>query len=161
MVGSQTHCVHDDMGASDGMVQALRGEHDGQRSFTVLGADALPTGAVEDFLRYSVVLGYSPNTIKAYAHDLADLFTWVGVSRRDWRTLSVADIGEWVGWLRLPPAVRQGRVSVLPAVEPGVSERTLQRKVAAVSAFYGFHRRGDAMVTLQLTRWDRGFTAVE
>ncbi len=61
----------------------------------------------------------------------------------------------WVGWLRLPPAARQGRVSVLPAVEPAVTERTLQRKVAAVSAFYGFHRRLDPMVTLQLTRWDR------
>lgn len=54
-------------------VQALRGAHDGLQSFTVVGPDALPIGAVEEFLRYSVGLGYSPNTVKAYAHDLADL----------------------------------------------------------------------------------------
>lgn len=141
-------------------VQALRGVHDGLRSFTVLGPDALPLTAVEDFLRYSVALGYSPNTVKAYAHDLADLFTWVEVTDRDWRSVTVAGIGEWVGWLRLPTAARQGRVSVLPMVGPAVSERTLQRKIAAVSAFYGFHRRLDPAVTLQLPRWDRGFTRV-
>lgn len=44
-------------------------------------------------------------------------------------------------------------------VESAVSERTLQRKLAAVSAFYGFHRRLDPDISLQLTRWDRGFSA--
>lgn len=32
-------------------VQALRGAHDGQRSFTVVDSDALPIGSVEAFLR--------------------------------------------------------------------------------------------------------------
>ncbi len=141
-------------------VQALRGVHDGQRSFTVVDSDALPIRAVEAFLRHLVALGYSTNTVKAYAHDLADLFTWVEVMRRSWRNLSVADVGEWVGWLRLPATARQGRVSVLPTVDPAVSERTLQRKIAAVSAFYGFHRRLDPAISLQLTRWDRGFSSV-
>ncbi len=140
-------------------VQALRGVHDGQRSFTVVGADALPISFVEAFLRHLVALGYSPNTVKAYAHDLADLFTWLRFRRREWRTLTVADVGEWVAWLRLPGPARQGRIGVLPSVEPAVSERTLQRKLAAVSAFYGFHRRLDPGITLQLTRWDRGFSS--
>lgn len=140
-------------------VQALRGVHDGQRSFTVVDSDALPIGSAETFLRHLAALGYSPNTVKAYAHDLADLFTWLGFRRRDWRTLTVADVGEWVAWLRLPGPARQGRLGVLPSVEPAVSERTLQRKLAAVSAFYGFHRRLDPAITLQLTRWDRGFSS--
>ncbi len=71
----------------------------------------------------------------------------------------MADVGEWVVWLRLPGPARQGRVGVLPTVEPAVSERTQQRKLAAVSAFYGFHRRLDPEITLQLTRWDRGFSS--
>lgn len=140
-------------------VQALRGVHDGQRSFTVVGVDALPISSVETFLRHLAALGYSPNTVKAYAHDLADLFTWLRFRRRDWRILTVADVGEWVAWLRLPGPARQGRVGVLPSVEPAVGERTLQRKLAAVSAFYGFHRRLDPAIKLQLTRWDRGFSA--
>ena len=51
----------------------LTEEHDGQRSFTVMGSDALPVGSVERFIDHPVALGYSPNTVKAYAHDLADL----------------------------------------------------------------------------------------
>ncbi len=46
-------------------VQALRGVHDGQRSFTVVDSDALPIGSVETFLRHLAALGYSPNTVKA------------------------------------------------------------------------------------------------
>ena len=91
-------------------VQALRGVHDGQRSFTVVDSDALPISSVETFLRHLEALGYSPNTVKAYAHDLADLFNWVRFRRRDWRTLTVADVGEWVAWLGLPGPARQGRV---------------------------------------------------
>ena len=140
-------------------VQALRGVHDGQRSFTVVDFDALPISSVETFLRHLGALGYSPNTVKAYAHDLADLFAWLRYRQRDWCTLSVADVGEWVAWLRLPAEARQGRVGVLPSVNAAVSERTLQRKLAAVSAFYGFHRRLDPAITLQLTRWDRGFSS--
>lgn len=140
-------------------VQALRGLHDGQRSFTVVDSDALPIGSVETFLRHLAALGYSPNTVKAYAHDLADLFTWLRFRRRDWRILTAADIGEWVAWLRLPVPARQGRIGVLPSVDPAVGERTLQRKLAAVSAFYGFHRRLDPDITLHLTRWDRGFSS--
>lgn len=140
-------------------VQALRGVHDGQRSFTVVDADALPITCVEAFLGHLAALGYSPNTVKAYAHDLADLFEWLRHRQREWSTLTVADIGEWVAWLRLPSPARQGRVGVLPTVAAAVGERTLQRKLAAVSAFYGFHRRLDPEITLQLTRWDRGFSS--
>jgi len=140
-------------------VQALRGVHDGQRSFTVVDVDALPISSVETFLRHLTALGYSPNTVKAYAHDLADLFTWLRFRRRDWRTLTTAEVGEWVAWLRLPGPARQGRIGVSPTIEPVVSERTLQRKLAAVSAFYGFYRRLDPEITLQLTRWDRGFSS--
>ncbi len=111
-------------------VQALRSAHDGQRSLTVIDSDALPIPPVEAFLRHLVALGYSPNTVKAYAH-LADLFTWLRLTQRDWRSLTVAGVGEWVAWLRLPAMAQQGRVKVLPVVEPAVSERTLQCKIAA------------------------------
>ena len=82
-------------------VQALTEEHDGHRSFTVVGSDALPVGPSE-----SGSAG-------------------CGCRRRPGK----------------------GNVSVLPAVAPRLSERTLQRKLAAVSAFYGFHRRLDPAPT--------------
>jgi integrase/recombinase XerD len=41
-------------------------------SWTVLGYDQLPVEPVERFLAYSASIETSPNTIKAYAHDLRE-----------------------------------------------------------------------------------------
>jgi integrase/recombinase XerD len=40
-----------------------------------------------------------------------------------------------VAWLQLPPAGRAGEVAVLPSVVAEVSVSTVNRKLAAVSAF--------------------------
>ena len=42
----------------------------GTRSWTVLGDDDVPVVPVERFLAYLTGIGRSPNTVKAYAHDL-------------------------------------------------------------------------------------------
>ncbi|HZE16804.1 MAG TPA: site-specific integrase [Mycobacterium sp.] len=67
-------------------------------SWTVLGEDQLPVEPVERFLAYLASIEKSPNTIKAYAHDLKDWFTYLvahGVTGgpRRWRTLP----GSWPG----------------------------------------------------------------
>ncbi len=136
-------------------VQPLLGAHDGVRSYTVIDAGGLPIEPAEVFLRHLTVLGYSPNTVKAYAHDLADFFTWGASARIDWRSASIDQVGDWVVWLRLPELGRRGVVAVLPSVTPGVSERTIERKLGALGSFYAFHRRRDPAVSLSLTRFDR------
>ena len=45
----------------------------GARSWTVLGDDDVPVVPVDRFLAYLTDIGRSPNTVKAYAHDLKDL----------------------------------------------------------------------------------------
>lgn len=138
------------------VVQTLVSGSSGRLSYTVLGADGLPVGPAESFLAHLDHLNYSPNTVKAYAHDLQDLFGWLAVTRRDWRSVSLSDIGEWVSWLRLPRQLRIGAVSALPTVGAAVSERTLQRKIAAVSAFYDFHRRSDPGLGPEISQWVAG-----
>jgi hypothetical protein len=67
-------------------------------SWTVLGDDDLPVESVERYLAYLTDIERSSNTIKAYAHDLKDYFTfwgfavWTGV-RSGWRTSA----SSWVG----------------------------------------------------------------
>lgn len=41
-------------------------------SWTVLGDDAVPVAPIERYLVYLTDIERSPNTIKAYAHDLKD-----------------------------------------------------------------------------------------
>ncbi|WP_235508220.1 tyrosine-type recombinase/integrase [Agromyces sp. Soil535] len=110
----------------------------------------------ESFLAHLDHLNYSPNTVKAYAHDLQDLFAWLGDGDLDWRSLQLRDIGEWVAWLRVPRHLRNSGIPVLPGVGSAVSERTLQRKLAAASAFYEFHSRSDPGVELTLSQWSSG-----
>ena len=113
----------------------------GFESWTVLGEDQMPVEPVERFLAYLASIEKSPNTIKAYAHDLKDWFTylagtaWTGGRRR------LEDVAGFVAWLRLPPQARDGRVAVLPTVAHHCSAGSVNRKLAALTSFCGFHAR--------------------
>jgi hypothetical protein len=82
----------------------------------VLGEDQVPVEPVERFLAFLSAIERSPNTIKAYAHDLKDWFAFLAGRGLDWRSVTVEDVAGFVAWLRLPPAARDGRVAVLPTV---------------------------------------------
>ena len=76
-----------------------------RESWTVLGEDAVPVGPVERYLAYLTDIERSPNTVKAYAHDLKDWFVFLGGRGRDWREVRLEDVGEFVAWLRLRPSL--------------------------------------------------------
>ncbi len=115
----------------------------GTRSWTVLGDDDVPVVPVDRFLAYLTDIGRSPNTVKAYAHDTKDLWQFLGFRDLDWREARLEDIAGFVAWLQLPPAGRSGAVAVLPSSVPEVSLATVNRKLAAVSAFYAHQARND------------------
>jgi integrase/recombinase XerD len=128
----------------------------GTRSWTVLGDDDVPVMPVDRFLAYLTGIGRSPNTVKAYAHDLKDYWCFLGFRGLDWREARLEDIGEFVVWLPLPPAGRSGEVAVLPSVTSRVSASTVNRKLAAVSAFYAHQARNGAGVGDLLAVWRTG-----
>ena len=78
----------------------------GIRSWTVLGDDDVPVVPVDRFLAYLTDIGRSPNTVKAYAHDLKDYWSFIGSRSLDWREARLEDVGEFVAWLQLPPEGR-------------------------------------------------------
>src|SRR6266566_4498303 len=57
----------------------------GTRSWTVLGDDDVPVVPVDRFLAYLTDIGRSPNTVRAYAHDLKDYWVFIGFRGLDWR----------------------------------------------------------------------------
>ncbi len=127
-----------------------------RESFTVLGEDGVPVAPVERYLKYLTDIERSPNTIKAYAHDLKDWFTFLGGCGLDWRSVSLEDIGAFVAWLRLPTALRQGAIAVLPSVEHHCGESTVNRKLSALAAFYLHAVRDGIEVGELLTTWQIG-----
>ena len=138
------------------LVQAVVLPGPGTRSWTVLGDDDVPVGPVERFLAYLTDIERSPNTVKAYAHDLKDFWEFLGCRGLDWREARLEDIGEFIAWLRLPPPGRDGVVAVLPSAVPQVSASTVNRKLAAVSAFYAYQARNGAEVGDLLAAWRAG-----
>lgn len=72
-------------------------------SWTLLGDDFLPVEPVERFLGYLAAIEKSPNTIKAFAHDLKDWFTYLAGHGLDWVRATLEDVAGFVGRLRLPP----------------------------------------------------------
>src|SRR5258705_4688771 len=128
----------------------------GTRSWTVLGDDDVPVVPVDRFLAYLTGIGRSPNTVKAYAHDLKDYWCFLGFRGLDWREARLEDIGEFVVWLQLPPAGRSGEVAVLPSVTAQVSASTVNRKLAAVSAFYAHQARNGTGPGDLLAAWRTG-----
>ncbi len=124
-----------------------------RESWTVLGDDDLPVGPVERYLGYLTGIERSPNTVKAYAHDLKDWFVFLADRGLDWRQVRLEDVGEFVAWLRRPPGARSGGVVVLPSVEHHCGEATVNRKLSAVSAFYQHAARHGVEVAGLLTAW--------
>jgi integrase/recombinase XerD len=113
----------------------------GAESWTLLGEDHVPVEPVERFLAFLAAVERSPNTVKAYAHDLKDWFGFLAGRGVDWRVVTVEDVAGFVAWLRLPPAARDGRVAVLPTVEHHCSAASVNRKLAALASFCEFHSR--------------------
>jgi site-specific recombinase XerD len=122
-------------------------------SWTVLGDDDIPIEPVERFLAYLSDIERSPNTVRAYAHDLKDYWEFLCFRGLDWREVRSEDIGELIAWLRLPPTGRSGTVAVLPSVEPHLGAATINRKLSALAAFYQHQVRNGVDVGELLSTW--------
>jgi integrase/recombinase XerD len=127
------------------------------QSWTVVGADAGPVEPVEAFLAHLHAVERSPNTVRAYAHDLRDWFEFCDRSGLVWSGVRLEDVGRFVAWLRLAAEARnEPNVVALPTSAPtGCSETTVNRKLSAISAFYEFHQRHGVDLGDLLVGWRR------
>lgn len=124
-----------------------------RESWAVLGDDGSAVEPVEGYLAFLTDVDRSPNTVKAYAHDLKDWFVFLGARSLDWRQVRLEDVGEFVAWLHLPPQARDGRVALLTSVDRYCSDVTVNRKLSAVSAFYQHCARSGVDVAALLSAW--------
>ena len=74
----------------------------------------------------------------------------------DWREVRLEDVGEFVAWLQLPLAGRSAVVVMLLSAVPQVGAATVNRKLAAVTAFYAHQARSGAEVGDLLAAWKVG-----
>ncbi|MBS3941679.1 MAG: tyrosine-type recombinase/integrase, partial [Actinobacteria bacterium] len=120
----------------------------GQTSWTVVGPDHLPVDPVESFLVYLVAIGRSPNTVRTYAYALAQYMRFLEGSRLRWREVRLEDLAAFVTWLRRPVDDH-----VVVSLKDRRSANTVNKTLAAVSAFYDYHVINGCEVAEQLTVW--------
>jgi integrase len=97
-----------------------------------------------EFFVYVAARGCSPNTVAAYAYDLAHLWRFFDAADLSWDQLAPQRAPEFLSYLRSVPSKRRGDASgpVLVAADgelverPKLSAATVNRALAAVSAFY-------------------------
>ena len=105
------------------------------------GAEVYVVGhrLVDEFLEFAAGRA-RPNTVRAYAHDLKAFFTVVGKEPADVRAADV------LGFVTAQQLGRAGAENVVRIADggSGLSSATIRRRLAAVSAFYGYLiARGD------------------
>jgi integrase/recombinase XerD len=105
---------------------------------------------VAQFLAYLHASGCSPNTARAYGHDLTHLIAFLVEQALDWRALTPARAVDLLIYLRSKPSRRRG-----PGHHPSLattegeravrrlSAATINRTLAAVSSFYEWARATD------------------
>ncbi len=117
----------------------------------MLGVDGCEVGPVSAFLRYLHRIERSPNTVRAYAHDLKLFCEFLGGRGLAWDAVAVADLGDFAAWLRAPAP----NVVLLPGARPARSSSTTNRALTAVMGFYEFHARHGVPVAAALVEHGR------
>lgn len=136
-------------------VQLVINPHDESRSWTLLDDNHSVVEPAEAFLAHFSAIGRSPNTIRAYALDLQDFFTYLSYSELRWDQLQLEDVGRFIAWLGLPDEARTGGASTLPLRSTRCAATTVNRKLAAVSSFYLFHARHGVALSESMLAWQR------
>jgi integrase/recombinase XerD len=97
----------------------------------VLFDGGTPVFAANQYLLYLYYLGRSPNTVRAYAHHLQAFSNFLSEHGKDWKTLSLTELAQFVAWLR-----GSGSSDDKPR-----SNTTINTILAAASSFYEYQDR--------------------
>ena len=119
----------------------VTGAGPGEPAVRLVDDGGVPVAEVDGFLRLLAVREYSPNTIRAYAHDLQKLFAFLGEAGIAAAEFTPARAVEFLQWLRLVSSSRRAqRLELGVASGDGrvLSAKTCNRVMAAVSSFYEF-----------------------
>ncbi|MEV2241120.1 site-specific integrase [Micromonospora sp. NPDC049891] len=113
----------------------------GQPSVELVDAAGVPVTEVTGFLRLLMVRDYSPNTVRAYAHDLQKLFVFLKSRGLTVQQFTPARAVDFIVWLRTRSSARKVQRLELALTDGAgrlLAAKTCNRVLAAVSSFYEY-----------------------
>lgn len=108
----------------------------------------MPVEPVSRYIRYLENLQRSPNTIRSYLGHLKLYWEFLSGSHRDWQSVRLDDLAEFIHWLRHPLP----RITPLQPQTAVRTESTVNQALSVVYQFYEFHRHLGIAVALSTDR---------
>jgi site-specific recombinase XerD len=126
-------------------VRRTTGQGAGELAVELVDDVSEPIVVVSSFLRHLAARGCSPNTIEAYAYDLAHFWRYLAARELSWQEFRPAHALELLEALRATPSRRRVQrlglsVATTVAGRPAIrlAPATVNRTLAAVSSFYEY-----------------------
>jgi len=104
--------------------------------YVVVDEDGRLVVPVAKFLRYLYQIGRSPNTLKSYSYHLKSYFEFLQQKDKQFDSVGLDDLAEFVGWLRNP--ARSLKVVPLGCQTAARREVTVNTMLTCVTAFYDY-----------------------
>ncbi|MBW4424222.1 MAG: site-specific integrase [Nostoc desertorum CM1-VF14] len=118
-------------------VQRIRLPNSDQFSWSVLSDGYLPVRPIEQFISYLESIERSPNTIRSYAYHLKLYWEFLRDTSRDWTTIGISDLADFVSYLRNPlPGITS-----LQQQQSRRTEATVNAIVTSVCMLYDYQER--------------------
>ena len=124
---------------------------DGAESWTVTDENGDVVAPVEAYLAHLQALDRSPTTARAYATSLKFWFEFLAQVQVNWDATRAEHVSRFVAWLRAPAQ----NVVVLEGGDARRTAATVNRHLAALFSFYGYHARNGVGLAQALVEWRR------
>lgn len=117
-------------------------------TWTVIDSSGLPVEEIDDYLAYLTALERSPNTVRAYAHDLSLYCRYLERAGTDLYGVGPQTLGYFIQFLRRPA----DNVVVIATSQSVRSASTVNRALAAVAGLYDFLEKRDGLAVASRLR---------
>ena len=117
----------------------------GNKRYILLDSNGTPLPSVLKYIKYLDVTGKSSNTQKTYCYSLKQYFTYLEQTKKDYKSIQLEDLVEFVGWLRNP--YESAKVTSIKPVQSKKTEKTINLTVTAVTNFYDYLYRNEELPT--------------
>lgn len=113
----------------------------GGTAATVVDENYIPVEPVHRWIRHLVALRRSPRTIETYAYGARFLMEFCDLTGKEWESLSLEDLGQFVNWMLLPGSIPARDVVSIAEQPVARSETTVNLYLSGVWSLYEFHHR--------------------
>lgn len=113
---------------------------EGKTRYYLADESGVPVAEVMDFLKFLDNQGKARNTLRLSCYQLQNYYLYLEEADKDYRTVTIDDIAEFMAWLRNPDILKK----VIPIrYEPSHKEQTINETIDKVIDFYEYLiRRG-------------------